>query len=119
MLKMKKVLSKNATEGSKAIIGTLQEWKTYIISMTADNGKEFSEHEFVAESLNIDHYFTHPYHSWERGSNENLNELVRQYFKKSPYFTNITDKDIMVIENKLNRRPRKRFDYENPISVMK
>ncbi len=118
MLKMKKVLSKSATEVSKAIVDCLQEWKPYIITMTADNGKEFSEHQFVAESLNIDHYFAHPYHSWERGSNENLNGLVRQYFKKSSDFTNITEQDIIEIENKLNRRPRKRFNYENPIFVM-
>lgn len=118
MLKMKKVLSKSATEVSKAIVDSLQEWKPYIITMTADNGKEFSEHQFVAESLNMDHYFAHPYHSWERGANENLNGLVRQYFKKSSDFTNITEQDIIEIENKLNRRPRKRFNYENPIFVM-
>ncbi len=118
MLKMRKVLSKNATEVSSVITEALKEWKPYIFTMTADNGKEFAEHEFVAEHLNIDHYFAHPYHSWERGSNENLNGLIRQYFKKSSDFTSITNQDILEVENKLNNRPRKRFNYENPIFVM-
>lgn len=118
MLKMSKVSSKKAEEVSKVIIEELQDWKPYIKTMTADNGKEFAEHELVAEELNIDHYFAKPYHSWERGSNENLNGLIRQYFKKSTDFSQLTDHQIKQIELKINNRPRKRFNYENPIFVM-
>lgn len=118
MLKMRKVTSKNATQVSQAIIDELQDWIPYIHTITADNGKEFAEHQRVAEQLNIDHYFAKPYHSWERGSNENLNGLIRQYFKKSTDFQTITDSQIKRIEDKLNNRPRKRFGYENPIFVM-
>ena len=118
MLKMTKVKSKKAEEVSRAIVEQLQDWKPYLHTMTADNGKEFAEHLFVAEELNIDHYFAKPYHSWERGSNENLNRLVRQYLPKKTDFTTITDQQIKEIEDKLNNRPRKRFNYENPIFVM-
>lgn len=118
MLKMKKVKSKNADEVTQAINDVLEEWIPYIQTITADNGKEFAGHENVAEFLKIDYYFAHPYHSWERGSNENLNGLVRQYFKKGTDFEKITDQRITEIENKLNTRPRKRHNYENPIFVM-
>ena len=72
----------------------------------------------MSEQLNIDYYFARPYHSWERGSNENLNGLIRQYFKKSSDFSMITDNQIKEVENKLNLRPRKRFNFEKPIFVM-
>ena len=118
MLKIKKVKSKNADEVTQAINDVLEEWIPFIQTITADNGKEFAGHENVSEFLKIDYYFAHPYHSWERGSNENLNGLLRQYFKKGSDFENITDQRITEIENKLNTRPRKRYKYETPIFVM-
>lgn len=118
MVKIKKVTSKNAEVVTEAIIEMLSDWSPYIHTITADNGKEFAGHETVAESLNIDYYFAHPYHSWERGSNENLNGLIRQYFTKGSDFTSITDEEVKAIEFKINSRPRKRFEYENPIFVM-
>lgn len=118
VLKMKKVNSKESDEVTQAINELLEEWIPYINTITADNGKEFAGHEKVAEFLNIDYYFARPYHSWERGSNENLNGLIRQYFKKGSDFSDITAGRITEIELKLNSRPRKRFEYENPIFVM-
>lgn len=118
MLKMRKVRSKQAKEVAKAMVQELEDWKPYLKTITADNGKEFANHEYVAENLNIDYYFARPYHSWERGSNENLNGLIRQYFKKSTDFTAITMEQVKEIEKKLNTRPRKRFQFENPIFVM-
>lgn len=118
MLKMKKVASKEAVVVSKAINELLEDWKPYLHTITADNGKEFAGHKQVAENLAIDYFFAHPYHSWERGSNENLNGLIRQYFAKGSDFTYITDQRIKEVENKLNNRPRKRYNYENPIFVM-
>jgi IS30 family transposase len=118
MLKMKKVASKEATVVTKAINEILEDWKPYLRSITADNGKEFAGHEQVAENLEIDYFFAHPYHSWERGSNENLNGLIRQYFTKGSDFTEITNKRVKEIETILNNRPRKRYNYENPIFVM-
>ena len=79
MLKMTKVKSKQAKGIAAAITELLEDWKPYLHTITADNGKEFAGHQIVAEQLAIDYYFAHPYHSWERGSNENLNGLIRQY----------------------------------------
>ena len=118
MLKMRKVASKKADVVSKAIVEELRDWMPWLHTMTADNGKEFAFHQYVSAQLEIDHYFAKPYHSWERGSNENLNGLIRQYFKKSSDFSEITNEQIKEVENKLNNRPRKRFQFETPIFVM-
>jgi len=118
MLKIRKVASKEAKVVSKAIVEELTDWIPYIKTITADNGKEFADHKYVSEQLGLDYYFARPYHSWERGSNENLNGLVRQYFKKGSDFNPVTQDQVKAIENKLNNRPRKRFNYENPIFVM-
>jgi len=118
MLKMKKIPSKQASVVTEAITTLLEDWKPYLHTITADNGKEFAGHQEVAESLSIDYFFAHPYHSWERGSNENLNGLIRQYFTKGSDFTNITEQRVKEVETKLNNRPRKRDKYQNPIFVM-
>lgn len=73
--------------------------------------KEFANHKIIAETLQINYYFTKPYHSWERGSNENLNGLIRQYFPKGSEFTTLTKSQIKLVEEKLNNRPRKEFDF--------
>ena len=118
MLKMKKVATKQADIVTMAINEILEDWKPYLFTITADNGKEFAGHEEVSEKLEIDYFFAHPYHSWERGSNENLNGLIRQYFTKGSDFTELTNARVKEIETKLNNRPRKRYNYENPIFVM-
>ena len=118
MLKIKKVASKEAKVVTSEIDEILEDWIPYINIITADNGKEFAGHQQVAKALNIDYFFAHPYHSWERGSNENLNGLIRQYFKKGSDLSNIADKRILDIQIKLNSRPRKRFEYQTPIFVM-
>ena len=115
---MSKVKSKEANVVSNAIMECLDEWKPYIKTITADNGKEFASHKMVAENLEIDYYVARPYHSWERGSNENLNGLIRQYLPKKTDFTKITKDQVRSIEEKLNTRPRKRFGFQNPILVM-
>jgi IS30 family transposase len=118
MLKMKKVPSKEASVVGRTICDLLEEWKPYIHTITSDNGKEFAEHVSVAQNLNIEYYFAHPYHSWERGANENLNGLIRQYIPKKTNFEAISDEQIKNIENKLNARPRKRHMFDNPSVVM-
>jgi IS30 family transposase len=118
VLKMKKVVSKESRVVANAICDLLSEWVPYINTITSDNGKEFAAHEMVASQLNVDYYFAHPYHSWERGSNENLNGLIRQYIPKKTSFINLTNEFIKSIEIKLNNRPRKRYNFETPIFVM-
>jgi len=71
-------------------------------TITCDNGKEFAAHEEIAEALNADIYFAHPYASWERGTNENTNGLIRQYIPKGTDFTKLTSKDMKFIENRIN-----------------
>ena len=114
---MRKVKSKEAKVVTLAMNELLMEWKPYIHTITADNGKEFAGHEQVAEKLCIDYYFAHPYHSWERGSNENLNGLIRQYIPKGSSFEHLNQKDLERIQNELNNRPRKRYQYLKPIEV--
>ena len=118
MLKMKKVPSKEASVVAAAVIELLEEWLAYLHTITSDNGKEFALHELISETLNIDYYFAHPYHSWERGANENLNGLIRQYIPKKSDFSILTDQDIQNIEKKLNDRPRKRHNFQSPNIVM-
>ena len=68
----------------------------------------------MAKALDIDFYFAKPYHSWQRGTNENLNGLLRQYFPKGMDFSPITKAQISEVENILNNRPRKRYGYKSP-----
>jgi IS30 family transposase len=118
VLKMKKIKSKESKVVARAINQLLDGWIPYIHTITSDNGKEFAEHKLVSEELGIDFYFAQPYHSWERGSNENLNGLIRQYFPKKYDFNLIDEQKVREIEKKINSRPRKRFNFDNPLSVM-
>ncbi len=74
-------------------------------------------HQHISKSLNVDFYFANPYASWERGTNENTNGLIRQYFPKSKDFISITQKEIDLVMEKLNNRPRKRLAFLTPNQV--
>ncbi len=113
-LKMGKVETKEAHQIEAETIRLLEEWKPFIQTITSDNGKEFANHKNIAEELGIDFYFAKPYHSWQRGANENLNGLVRQYFPKKSDFTKITESQIKHAVTRLNNRPRKRYGYKTP-----
>ncbi len=114
LLRMKKVSSKEAKPVKDATLDLLEELKPMLHTITSDNGKEFALHQKIASRLDIDFYFAKPYHSWQRGANENLNGLIRQYIPKKTNFADVTDKYINEIEEKLNNRPRKRFGYKSP-----
>ncbi|WP_067521279.1 IS30 family transposase, partial [Endozoicomonas ascidiicola] len=88
-------------------------------TITYDNGKEFVQHEEVDKALKCDSYFAAPYHSWERGQNENANGLLRQYFPKSMELNNVTEKEVIIAVDKLNNRPRKCLDYKTPYEAFK
>ena len=118
ILFMDKVPSKEAQVIEEKAIELLGDWIPLIYTMTSDNGKEFANHKNIAEALNIDFFFAKPYHSWQRGANENLNGLVRQYFPKSMSFENITQLDISAVVERLNNRPRKRFDFKSPNEML-
>jgi len=106
--------SKKADEVTVAIIVELWPFIGKIRSLTFDNGKEFSGHETVAAILQTRAYFAHPYASWERGSNENANGLIRQYLPKRTSFKNLDMGLCKRIEKKLNERPRKRLGFASP-----
>jgi IS30 family transposase len=86
-------------------------------SITSDNGREFANHQQIGQSLKADFYFAHPYHSWERGVNENTNGLVRQYFPKKSDFSKIINRQIKKVVTRLNHRPRKTLGYKTPNEV--
>ena len=114
---IEKVERKTADAVSQAVIKLLKPYKEKIFTITSDNGKEFSMHEEVAKKLNAAFYFAHPYSSWERGTNENTNGLIRQYFPKNRDFTTITQQEIHIAMKKLNNRPRKRLAFQTPQQV--
>ena len=114
---IKRVDSKHAEVVTVATIILLKPYLDKTLTITADNGKEFAGHETIKEQLNADVYFAHPYHSWERGLNENTNGLIRQYFTKGSSFENITDDEVEEVMNKLNHRPRKTLNFKTPHKV--
>lgn len=87
------------------------------LSITFDNGKEFAGHETIAAVLNTEIYFAKPYRSWERGTNENTNGLIRQFLPKSRRLDNVSDDEIQTIEDNLNNRPRKTLGFLTPLEV--
>ena len=86
-------------------------------SITYDNGTEFSSHEIIERKTNATVYFANPYHSWERGTNENTNGLLRQFFPKGSSFATITEEDVERAVKLLNRRPRKRLEFSTPYEI--
>jgi IS30 family transposase len=117
MLKMGYVESKEAAVVQAKAVELLADWKALLHTVTTDNGKEFAYHKKVSEELEVDCYFAKPYHSWERGANENLNGLVRQYFPKGMNFGRITEQRVNEVVIILNKRPRKRFGFRSPEEV--
>ena len=117
LTKLKKVLHKTAEEVDRALLEKLGPIKAFVHTMTADNGKEFSNHERMSLELEAGFYFAKPYHSWERGLNEHTNGLVRQYFPKAKRFDEISQEDLEEVEILLNNRPRKVLNFETPLEV--
>ena len=112
-----KVERKTAEQVTNAIVRLLKPYADKVHTLTSDNGKEFAKHKDIAETLAADFYFAHPYSSWERGTNENMNGLIRQYFPKHCEFKTITDKEIQIVMHRLNNRPRKCLGYQTPNEV--
>ncbi len=111
------VKRRTASAVRQAIVRLLSNMKASVHTVTSDNGKEFAEHEVIAQQLNAGFYFAHPYASWERGLNENINGLIRQYFPKKMDFSTITQKQLNLVMKKLNHRPRKTLNSKTPHEV--
>ncbi len=107
--------TKFADQVTAEILGLLK--GEIVKTVTFDNGKEFAGHEQIATELHCKCFFAKPYHSWERGANENINGLIRQYFPKKMSFEKITADQIAFVQHRLNTRPRKCLDFNTPSRV--
>ncbi len=114
---LSKVEQRTADQVSQAMIDLLLPVSDRLHTITADNGKEFAEHERVAHELQVDFFFAHPNAAWERGANENMNGLVRQYIPKKCNFASVTNVELIQIMKRLNYRPRKCLDFLSPFEV--
>jgi len=109
--KVERRSSQNVSDATRQLLAP---YKDKVLTITADNGKEFSGHVAVSRALDAEFYFAHAYASWERGLNENTNGLVRQYFPKKSSFAAITAEDIDLVMERLNSRPRKCLGFKTP-----
>jgi IS30 family transposase len=114
---LKQVARRTAVAVEDAILELLIPYQAVTHTITFDNGKEFANHQAIAQVLHADMYFAHTYAAWERGTNENTNGLIRQYFPKGSDFSSITDDQILFVKERLNSRPRKCLDFQAPDMV--
>lgn len=114
---LRKLKNGTAEETADELIDILKDFARIGIlkTITADNGLQFAAHEKVADALDCDFYFARTYHSWERGSNENFNGLVRQYIPKGTNFDEVTVEFLGRVEEALNNRPRRRYGFLTPL----
>jgi IS30 family transposase len=117
-LLMEKMKYGKQAEGlAKAAIRILFAYRNTVHTITSDNGPEFAEHELIAKKLKAHFYFAHPYSSWERGLNEYTNKLIRQYVIKGSNFDLYNDDFIRLVQNKINRRPREKLNFQTPSKI--
>jgi len=114
-----RIFDKQASTVTEATIALLKPYKSAVLTITADNGKEFAYHEEITKALDAPVYFADPYCSWQRGLNENTNGLLRQYWPKKTNFKLISTADVDAVLIDLNNRPRKKLDYQTPSQLMK
>lgn len=88
-------------------------------SFTVNNGKEFAAHKELSASTGMKVYFCDPYSPWQRGTNENTNSLLRQFFPKGTSFADVSDEDLQRVVDMINNRPRKRLNFLTPYEVLK
>ncbi|MHA2219637.1 MAG: IS30 family transposase [Candidatus Hodarchaeales archaeon] len=109
------VPSRKAEIVANAIIRMFKPFKEKVLTITADNGKEFSGHKQISDALDTDFYFADPYSAWQRGLNEHTNGLLRQYFPKKMKLESGSQLLINSVETRLNIRPRKTLEYKSPM----
>jgi len=115
LILLTKVSEKTAEATTNAIVGRLSGLPGH--TLTADNGSENQYWKEIEEKIGLKCFYAHPYASWERGSNENANGLVRWYFPKKTDFREVSDEEIARVEYALNTRPRKRLGWKTPLEV--
>jgi len=103
------------SEGLKdVLVKELLPYKNQILTITTDNGPEFAKHLEVKDKLKATVYFAHPYCSWEKGSIEHANKLIRQYVKKEDSLNEYTQEQLTQIQHKINKRPREKLNFDTP-----
>ena len=112
------VKSKSADDVAKAFAKEVKKLpKQMRLTMTYDQGREMAQHKLFTEITGVKVYFAHPRSPWERGTNENTNGLIRQYFPKGTDFTKVSRYEVKKAQNELNGRPRKTLNYQTPYEV--
>lgn len=118
LCRLKKVADKTAFASERAIQKHLSRLPTHLRrSITRDNGTENVLHEETKHKLSLPSYFCDPYKSWQKGGVENLNGLIREYLPKKCPFDNVSDEEVLAIQEKLNNRPRKSLGYCTPNEI--
>jgi len=117
LVKIRRVASQEARVVCKAVSAALMHVRQCSHTLTLDNGREFTQHAAIQRKTGIKIYFAAPYASWQRGLNEQVNGLIRQYVPKRTPINAYSDADIAMIEKKLNNRPRKMLGYKTPLEV--
>lgn len=108
------IARKTAALTRQAITDLLMPFKEVVQTITYDNGREFNDHQTINTALACDSYFAKPYHSWERGLNENFNGLLRQYFPKDMALDLLSQDEVCAAVNEMNHRPRKCLGFKTP-----
>jgi len=117
VVKIRKLRARNAAEATSAAAKVIKSLRADFRTITFDNGTEFHGYEQLERRFGVTCYFATPYHSWERGSNENVNGLIRQYLPKGLCLRKVTQADCNRIARALNTRPRKRHGFKTPLHV--
>ena len=114
----RKVKTRHAEGVATAVIAALKPLKSLVRTITFDNGLEFAQHERISAATDAKIYFADPYSSWQRGTNENWNGLLRQYFPKKSCFSRVRDERLQALTSRLNNRARKRLDWRTPFEAL-
>lgn len=112
--------SKKAEEVRKAFAKEVKKLPAQMrLSLTYDQGREMAQHKLFTKETEMKVYFAHPASPWERGTNENTNRLLRDFFPKGTDFSKVTRKEIKKVQKLMNERPRRTLDYRTPFEVMR
>lgn len=118
-LTLLKEIPRNTAENvEKAVVELLEQYGRTVHTVTSDNGREFANHAAISDTLNVQFFFCDAYASWQRGTNENTNGLVRQYFPKSRSYESVSPEEIQHAVHRLNNRPRKCLGFKSPNEVL-
>lgn len=112
--------SKKAADVRKAFAKEVKKLPQELrLTLTYDQGREMAEHKLFSKETKMQVYFAHPQSPWERGTNENTNRLIRDFFPKHTDFTKVTRREIKRVQNLLNERPRKTLNFRTPYEIFK